>query len=266
MVIALMFLIVGAYLVYLIETPIQIENYNGSFRSIADAIWWALITVIQEKKRDEALSRLVPAAASVIRNWWRYKCTFHEDKYSSTWKVFKLIRRRVNDLMPANVEHQQLQRQSKSNRRYITEPGSAPPMSKRQENPFYQSSIRHKSITSVHDLPTRYVAAIKIIRLLKYSSACRKFQQAKRPIDIKDVVHEHTQINHRLSIMLNDVQRRIDLALGTTKLAGFLSNEEKRQQSLSARIEKVEMLTSHLESNLDYLEQLTRSLAQKSTT
>ena len=114
----------------------------------------------------------------------------------------------------------------------------------------------------MEDLPKRYLTAIKIIRILKYSVACKKFHQAKRPIDIKDVVKENTKTNNRLSIMLNDVQRRLDLALGTTKLASYLSDEQKRQLSLSARIEKVEEIANQFETKLTYLEQLALNLVK----
>ena len=98
--------------------------------------------------------------------------------------------------------------------------------------------------------------------MLKYSVACKKFQEAKRPIDIKDVVKENTQMNNRLSTMLSDVQRRLDLALGTAKPASYLSDEQKRQISLSARIEKVEEIANRFETKLTDLEQLALTLAE----
>jgi len=99
--------------------------------------------------------------------------------------------------------------------------------------------------------------------MLKYSSSCKKFQEAKKPIDLKQVVTENTQMNNRLSTMLNDIQRRLDLAIGTTKPASYLPDEQKRQLSLSARIEKVEQLTNQFETKLDYLEQLALTLNGK---
>ncbi len=212
---------------------------------------------VQEQKRDEALSRLVPAAASVIRNWWRLRCAYQDDRFVATWKIYTLIQRRINaPILPINRD-----------------PKSAPPLN---TNPFRfnqpnttttttpkLNNIRRKSITCFEDLPKRYVTAIKILRILKYSSACKKFQQAKTPIDLKDIVKENTLVTNRLSIMLNDIQRRLDLALGTTKPASYLSEEQKRQLSLSARIEKVEQLTNHFETKLDYLEQLALTLAEK---
>lgn len=218
---------------------------------------------VQKKKRDEALNRLVPAAATVIRNWWRLRCAYHGDRYPTTWRIYTLIQRRVNGLLPESHT-----------------PQSAPPMrscstskAQAERNTFRYNGInsttgkshqiRRKSIVNIEDLPQRYIAAIKIIRMLKYSVACKKFQQAKRPIDIKDVLKENTQMNNRLSLMLNDVQRRLDLIFGTTKPASYLSDEQKRQLSLTARIEKVEEITYQFESKLTYLEQLALTLIEK---
>ncbi len=217
---------------------------------------------VQEQKRDEAFNRLVPAAASVIRNWWRLRCAYHGNRFVATWKIYTLIQRRVNALIPSSNQN----------------PSSAPPFIRafssnttREMNPLRfnpttipkLNNIRRKSITNIEDLPNRYITAIKIIRMLKYSSSCKKFQEAKKPIDLKQVVTENTQMNNRLSTMLNDIQRRLDLAIGTTKPASYLPDEQKRQLSLSARIEKVEQLTNQFETKLDYLEQLALTLNGK---
>lgn len=206
---------------------------------------------VQEKKRDEALNRLVPAAASVIRNWWRLRCAYRRNQFTATWKIYVLVQRRANALVPPAS----------------STPNSAPPG---QSNPFRSNQIssklfpiRRKSITSFYDLPSRYIAAIKVLRILKYSSSCKKFQQAKKPVDLKEIVTENTQMNNRLSIMLNDIQRRLDLVLGTTKLPSYLSNEHKRQLSLSARIEKIEELSNEFETKINYLEQLALNLLHK---
>lgn len=211
---------------------------------------------VQEQKRDEALSRLVPAAASVIRNWWRLRCAYQNDRFVATWKIYTLIQRRINAITPSSSAN----------------PRSAPPLTttetRHSPNPFsfpfnQSNNIRRKSITCYEDLPKRYITAIKILRILKYSSSCKKFQEAKKPINLKDVVTENTQMNNRLSIMLNDIQRRLDFVLGTTKLASYLPDEQKRQVTLSARIEKVEQITNEFERKLNRLEELALNLIGK---
>jgi hypothetical protein len=220
----------------------------------------ALAIKVQEQKRDEALSRLVPAAASVIRNWWRLRCAYQDDRFVATWKIYKLIQRRINTVTPSSNQ----------------DPCSAPPLATHSDFNLFRfnqftttttrpkpNNIRRKSITCFEDLPKNYITAIKILRILKYSSSCKKFHEAKKPIDLKDVVTENTQMNNRLSIMLSDIQRRLDLSLGTTKPASYLPDEQKRQLSLSARIEKVEQITNHFETKLNYLEHLANSLTEK---
>ena len=241
----------------------RLVSLHLSFCLIVLVYFKGLAIKVQEQKRDEALNRLVPAAATVIRNWWRLRCAYHGDRYASTWKIYTLIQRRVNGQTPDNPS-----------------PYSAPPIisssttNKRSERNIFRYNtvnlsttkfahhIRRKSIMVMEDLPMRYITAIKILRMLKYSAACKKFQQAKRPIDIKDVVKENTQMNNRLSLMLNDVQRRLDFVLGTAKPASYLSDEQKRQLSLTARIEKVEEFTDQFESKLTYLEQLALTLVE----
>lgn len=46
LVIAFMFLITGSYLVYLAETSADSQSNSGQFRSMADAMWFSIITVI----------------------------------------------------------------------------------------------------------------------------------------------------------------------------------------------------------------------------
>ncbi|CAF0755796.1 unnamed protein product [Rotaria sordida] len=305
LVIAFMFLITGSYLVYLAETPIDTSLGVGRFKSVADTMWFSIITMttigfgdlypttyiakmittticflgvafwclptgiigsglaikVQEQKRDEALSRLVPAAATVIRNWWRLRCVYHGDRFVSTWRIYTIIQRRMDG--PLSTIHNTVPLVIASTDNTSSEMNSlqfnvTDPMT----TTIKSNRIRRKSIISINDLPKRYITAIKVIRILKYLVACKKFQQAKRPIDIKDVVKENTQMNNRLSIMLNDVQRRLDLVLGTTKPASYLSDEQKRQLSLSARIEEVEQTAIRFETKLNYLEQLALTLVE----
>ncbi|CAF2525562.1 unnamed protein product [Rotaria sp. Silwood2] len=307
-VIGFMFLITGAYLVFIAETPIDPNLNTGSFKSMADSIWFSIITMttigfgdispktfigkivttticylgvafwclpvgiigsglaikVQEQKRDEAFNRLIPAAASVIRNWWRLRCVYQGDRFVATWKIYTLMQRRVHTPLPQLTQDLSstptLIRSASSN---ACEMKSFPFNQTNKTTVPKSNRVRRKSITNIGDLPKRYITAIKIIRILKYSSSCKKFQQAKNPINLKDVVNENTQVTNRLSMMLNDIQRRLDLALGTKKLASYLSDEEKHQLSLSSRIAKVEQITNQFETKLNYLERLAVTLTEK---
>ena len=122
--------------------------------------------------------------------------------------------------------------------------------------------IRRKSIQCADDLPTLYLSAIKVFRILKYSSSCKKFHQAKNPIDLKEFVSENTQMNNRLTSSLNEIQRRLDFVLGNSRTASYLTDDEKRKSTLTARIENVERIVNQFESKLNYLEHLAMALAE----
>ena len=59
-------------------------------------------------------------------------------------------------------------------------------------------------------IPKCYTKVIKTIRLLSYLISCRKFHQAKHPIDMKVIITQNTQMNNCLLIILNDLQHRLD--------------------------------------------------------
>lgn len=99
--------------------------------------------------------------------------------------------------------------------------------------------------------------------MLKYSAACKKFQQAKKPVDLKDVVKENTQMSHRVSSTLSEIQRRLDFGLGTIKTASFLTDERKHQLSLNARLDQIEIFTNQFQQKLEYLEELAFSLVER---
>lgn len=198
---------------------------------------------VQEQKRDEAFSNLIPAAASVIRNWWRLRCAHEGNRFVATWRIYKLAQRRIHVPITSSISHDS-----------DTDSYTIPQKNLRSRSKL--NNIGKKSIKTVEDLPKRYVTAIKILRILKYSAACKKFYQAKHPVNLKEVVKENTQVNNRLSTMLNDIHRRLDLTLGTKKLASYLPDHEKHQLCLSSRIENAEHLVHELETKLNYLEHL----------
>lgn len=186
---------------------------------------------MQEKKRNEALDRLVPAAANLIGHWWRFRCYSHGNRYVSTWKIYKLTQRRITVRSNEILEH-----------KHSTE------------------RFRRKSISKIDDIPRRYLHAIKMIRIIKYHAALNKFRQAKRPVDLREVLTENNLLKHRLSLMLNDVHRRLDLISGSTKSPVFYSEEQKRSLSLAGRIEKLESNVDRFQEKIFYLNDLVEKI------
>ena len=86
-----------------------------------------------------------------------------------------------------------------------------------------------------------------------------------KPVDLKDVVKENTQMSHRVSSTLSEIQRRLDHGLGTIKTASYFSDERKHQLSLNARLDQIDLFTSEFQQKLEYLEELALTLVKRST-
>ncbi|GBN23634.1 Potassium voltage-gated channel subfamily KQT member 1, partial [Araneus ventricosus] len=64
--------------------------------------------------------------------------------------------------------------------------------------------------------------AIRAIRKIKYFVAKRKFQQARKPYDVGDVIEQYSQGQISMNVRLKELHRRLDQMLGksSTQLCG----------------------------------------------
>lgn len=160
---------------------------------------------------------LVPAAASLIRNWWRVRCAYEGNRFPSSWKIYKLL---------------EIRRDMEKEGKLLT---------------------RRKSVNSIEDFSVSQRGAIKVVRILKFSSSLRKFRKAKRPIDLKEIFYENSQMNSRLTTSLTEIQRRFDFHFGNAKNSSC-SNRNRNSTSIVDRIDRIERLTNQFETRLNYLE------------
>uniref|UniRef100_A0A9J8AJN0 Potassium voltage-gated channel subfamily KQT member 1 n=1 Tax=Cyprinus carpio carpio TaxID=630221 RepID=A0A9J8AJN0_CYPCA len=68
-------------------------------------------------------------------------------------------------------------------------------------------------------------SAIKVIRRMQYFVARRKFQQARKPYDVRDVIEQYSQGHLNMMVRIKELQRRLDHTLG--KPGMFLPGKEK---------------------------------------
>lgn len=117
-------------------------------------------------------------------------------------------------------------------------------------------------ITHVSQLREHHRATIKVIRRMQYFVAKKKFQQARKPYDVRDVIEQYSQGHLNLMVRIKELQRRLDQSIGKPSL--FISGSEKSKDrgnnTIGARLNRVEDKVTQLDQRLvlitDMLHQL----------
>ncbi|KAM7085160.1 potassium voltage-gated channel subfamily KQT member 1 isoform 2-T2 [Molossus nigricans] len=117
-------------------------------------------------------------------------------------------------------------------------------------------------ITHISQLREHHRATIKVVRRMQYFVAKKKFQQARKPYDVRDVIEQYSQGHLNLMVRIKELQRRLDQSIGKPSL--FISVSEKSKDrgcnSIGARLNRVEDKVTQLDRRLvlitDMLHQL----------
>ncbi|KAK1789712.1 hypothetical protein P4O66_015608, partial [Electrophorus voltai] len=83
-------------------------------------------------------------------------------------------------------------------------------------------------------------SAVKVIRRMQYFVARRKFQQARKPYDVRDVIEQYSQGHLNMMVRIKELQRRLDHTLG--KPGMFLPEKgvDKEYHTVGARLIRLE--------------------------
>ena len=111
----------------------------------------------------------------------------------------------------------------------------------------------HFSLTEAHK------NAIRAIRKIKYFVARRKFQQARKPYDVRDVIEQYSQGHLNMMVRIKELQRRLDQTLG--KPGNYHHGIDKeghiKPMTIGARLYRVENQVcsnfGHLNCSIVYL-------------
>ncbi|KAK4304174.1 hypothetical protein Pmani_023867 [Petrolisthes manimaculis] len=107
--------------------------------------------------------------------------------------------------------------------------------------------------------------AIRAIRKIKYFVARRKFQQARKPYDVRDVIEQYSQGHLNMMVRIKELQRRLDQTLG--KPGSYLSGIDKsgnvKPMTIGARLYRVEQQLVLLDKKLDQMLYVCNAIAQK---
>uniref|UniRef100_A0A3Q3JX07 Potassium voltage-gated channel subfamily KQT member 1 n=1 Tax=Monopterus albus TaxID=43700 RepID=A0A3Q3JX07_MONAL len=254
-------LIFSSYFVYLAEKDAVDEEGKTGFSSYADALWWGVVTVttigygdkipqtwigkaiascfsvfaisffalpagilgsgfalkVQQKQRQKhPSSRYVLALNGNILTLWRCYAAEKPGGCEVTWKMYVLTPEAVTTL----------------------ESGSTSPNIKKFNIPVIIY------LPFCHRLSHAQRSAVKVLRRMQYFVARRKFQEARKPYDVRDVIEQYSQGHLNMMVRIKELQRRWHLCFFFFSFS-FLSHlagkgEDKEYPTIGARLVRLE--------------------------
>ncbi|XP_053338695.1 potassium voltage-gated channel subfamily KQT member 1 [Clarias gariepinus] len=116
---------------------------------------------------------------------------------------------------------------------------------------FSSEYIPLSMVTDASQLTHAHRSAIKVIRRMQYFVARRKFQRARKPYDVRDVIEQYSQGHLNMMVRIKELQRRMDHTLG--KPGMFLPEKgvEKEYHTIGARLIRLEDRAIKMEHKLD---------------
>ncbi|CAF3319121.1 unnamed protein product [Rotaria sp. Silwood1] len=155
---------------------------------------------VQQKEKQKMYHKQYPAAAQLIQTAWRMYATSRPQQDNATWRLYKLIDPTFAEKMISRSRYNSLLRRRSA-----------------AHNFGDQSSLDSSPLANkigIDQLPEKFKQAIRVMRRMKFFVARRKFQEARKPSDMTELVKQTAEDNQALMIRLKDLQRKLDATLG----------------------------------------------------
>ncbi|ELU04696.1 hypothetical protein CAPTEDRAFT_111874 [Capitella teleta] len=114
-------------------------------------------------------------------------------------------------------------------------------------------------------LTEAHKTAIRVIRRIRYFVARRKFQQARKPYDVRDVIEQYSQGHLNMMVRIKELQRRLDQTLGKPGAWMVSSERDKQKVTIVARLARVENQVNKIDQKLDSVLHLLNSIVKSKT-
>ncbi|KAK3597281.1 hypothetical protein CHS0354_010909 [Potamilus streckersoni] len=258
---------------------------------------------VQQKQRQKHFNRQIPAAATLIQCVWRCHAAEPNSKSEATWKIhvneaaneenmlarmarrasLTLRKRRLSSRFDTSSISNHYPRESVSSATYADEKIGTPRTSRRDSFWGHRPSISFgigfgssstdqynddtdfdtEELEKVVHLTEAHKSAIRVIRKIKYFIARRKFQQARKPYDVRDVIEQYSQGHLNMMVRIKELQRRLDQTLGKPATLYSKNYRERDRMTISARVVRVENQINRIDQKLDQVLAVLNTLVKR---
>ncbi|XP_041364679.1 potassium voltage-gated channel subfamily KQT member 1-like [Gigantopelta aegis] len=112
-------------------------------------------------------------------------------------------------------------------------------------------------------LTEAHKTAIRVLRKIKYFVARRKFEQARKPYDVRDVIEQYSQGHLNMMVRIKELQRRLDQTLGKPNTLYSSQSRDKEKLTVSARVVRMENEILSLDQKIDQVIYLLNTLLKQ---
>ncbi|XP_055630794.1 potassium voltage-gated channel subfamily KQT member 1 isoform X22 [Toxorhynchites rutilus septentrionalis] len=225
---------------------------------------------VQQQQRQKHMIRRRQPAATLIQSLWRCYAADEHSLSEATWKIHQVPLpspppSRASSSFKHNasfVARLPTIRRHKS--QSLHSPGNAKPPSGGGSGSGSGRAGRCPRVTEINassenldedeeprcvQLTNQHKGAIRFIRKMKYFVARRKFKEALKPYDVKDVMEQYAAGHVDLLGRVKNVQTRLDQILG--KQGSKSKDVYASKISLASRVVKIERQVDDIESKVD---------------
>ncbi|XP_055689731.1 potassium voltage-gated channel subfamily KQT member 1 isoform X12 [Lutzomyia longipalpis] len=223
---------------------------------------------VQQQQRQKHMIRRRQPAATLIQSLWRCYAADEHSVSVATWKIHQVplpspppsrasssFKHNASFVarLPTIRRHKSQSLHSPGNPKPptgVTSRSTRGPRSMGEANASAENLDEDEEPRCIQ-LTNQHKTAIRFIRKLKYFVARRKFKQALKPYDVKDVMEQYAIGHVDLLGRVKNVQNRLDQILG--KQGSKAKDVYASKISLASRVVKVERQVDDIETKLDTL-------------